>query len=1018
MSPSERTTHHLPLFSRLAGALCALLAALCTPAIAQQIDGKDFASIDLPAPAQPFDIDIAANRVWAWTARHTNRLVLDRDVRVRIGPHQFEAKRAVAWIEPVVINEHEGDQLAFYFEGVRLSSRRSGVTVAPNADAEDRSLLVTAIVYDSNTRLKTDKLTTEQPTDNPFLERAEQRLARYLTEIRKQDADRNKQPDKEPTPAPGGAEDPPHPPTPRDDPSPQDSLPARGIVYLSTTGTQTITDAEDGSRILMMTGGAVVQYAPPDAEPIQLTAQRAVVFLTSDIDRPAARVGAADVRGIYLEGDVVARSQAASVRGSRVYYDLATNRAIALDAVFWTYDEKRGMPLYMRAEAIRQEALNQWSGEDVTLSNVAFAEPHFSIGASRVTITHTQPANAPDEILIDANRVSFRAGSIPLFGASSIHGQFKPSPLRAIDFRSESGDPIIRTEWDAYTLLGLDPSEGNRATLLLDAYTERGPGVGLDLEWAQNDVVGNLLAYLIYDNGTDRLTSGAEKEHDQEFRGMVLAEQSWQLDENWSILAEAAYVSDETFVDAFFEELAETRRPFMSGLTARRHDDQSLLLIHASASLNDFVVSESRLQSYGYNVEKLPEIFYARTADQLFGSLFSYSSEYRASRLQLSLSKNKLREQGFDTRKRSRAAVGLDPNDTIAQRLRNRGYTEDDLYRLDTRHELEMPLKLGAVNVVPFAVGRATFWDNDFASFAPRDDSDSLRLWGAVGARASTSFVHIDRSAKNEILDIDGLRHIVEPNATVWHADTNIEQQDLPIYDDDVESLAAGTTFRAGLRNTWQTKRGRSDAKRSVDLLTINSDYLWASGDVEEESPYARFIDARPEHSSFGRFFANTAVLNLTSAFTLTSDVLFNTDAGEMARQVYGGILDHGNGFSSFAEYRHITAPDDELVSVGAAYELNRKYAMAAAVTHDIERGEFRRLGVNFERRFPQWTVDFVFEADDITSDVSFGFSLRPVGFAGETRTRAFTLDQGSYMPVRTPPSRGRIDYGPFADSK
>jgi hypothetical protein len=700
-----------------------------------------------------------------------------------------------------------------------------------------------------------------------------------------------------------------------------------------------------------------------------------------------------------------------------VYYDLATNQAIALDAVFWTYDEKRGMPLYMRADAIRQEALNQWSGENVTLANVAFAEPHFSIGASRVTITHVRPIDGAEETLVEAKGASFRAGTTPLLGTSSISGQFKPSALRSMDFRSEAGDPIIRTEWDAYALLGLDPSEGNRASILLDAYTERGPGVGLDLEWAEEDIAGSLLAYLIYDDGTDKLTSGADKEHDEEFRGMLLGEQIWRLDENWSILSEAAYVSDVAFVDAFFEDFAETRRPFMSGATARRHDDSSLLLLEASASLNNFVVSESRLQSYGYNVEKLPEIFYTRIGDQLFGSLLSYTSEYRASRLQLAMSNNKLKEQGFDTRKRSRAAAGLDPNDSIGDALRNRGYTESELYRLDTRQELEMPLRFGAVNVVPFVVGRATFWDNDFDSFSSRDDSSSTRLWGSAGVRTSTSFVHVDRAAKNETLDVDGIRHIVEPNATFWYADTNIEQEDLPIYDDDVESLASGTTVRAGIRNTWQTKRGRAGNKRSVDLLVVNSDAIWSSGDVEEESPYARFIDARPEHSNLGRFFANTAVLNITSAVTFTSDVLLNTEEGEIARQVHGVIFDHGNGFSSFTEYREITEPNDQLVSFGAAYELTRKYSMASAVTFDIERDKFRRLGMNFSRRFPQWTVDFIFEADDITSDVSFGFSFRPVGFAGETRQRAYTLDEDSYTPVRTPPSRGRIDYGPFGDN-
>ena len=41
---------------------------------------------------------------------------------------------------------HEGDQIAFYFEGVTLASNRTGLSITPADDNPERSLLVTAVV--------------------------------------------------------------------------------------------------------------------------------------------------------------------------------------------------------------------------------------------------------------------------------------------------------------------------------------------------------------------------------------------------------------------------------------------------------------------------------------------------------------------------------------------------------------------------------------------------------------------------------------------------------------------------------------------------------------------------------------------------------------------------------------------------------------------------------------------------------------------------------------------------------
>jgi hypothetical protein len=91
--------------------------------------------------------------------------------------------------------------------------------------------------------------------------------------------------------------------------------------------------------------------------------------------------------GPLIEGDVVASDGRYTLRGPRIYYDLQANRALVIDAVFWTYDEQRRLPLYVRADSIRQRSAGEFFAENARLSTTAFFEPDFTIGASTVTIS-------------------------------------------------------------------------------------------------------------------------------------------------------------------------------------------------------------------------------------------------------------------------------------------------------------------------------------------------------------------------------------------------------------------------------------------------------------------------------------------------------------------------------------------------------------------------------------------------------------------------------------------------------
>lgn len=1060
-----------------ASCLLAIAGTVCTaqPSSLEPVDGRSFSGVSLPSSPQAYPVSFSATRAWSWAEASavggTDRLVLEGDVRVEIGGYDFSATRAVVWIEPVQVVAPSGaradaDQLAVYFENVRDPGGTPGPQPGVGQSAD--RLLVTGLIVRqrSGIALRVDDIRAGRPepnrqnaSDAAALNReGEARLATYLASLRD-------------TPSQPGTLDRPmrtdvvvervppvdpfaladadtfedtRPDRPENPGSVIQPGPTLGTVTFSSPEIIVAPDEDGTGYAVMFTDGVGVTYELDGRSGSrQLTAERAVVFLEEGVDASGATFRSTEVAGVYLEGDVnliavdtpaglrgeptgLGEPNRYTLRGSRVYYDLRSDRAVLLDAVFWTYDASRGMPLYLRAESIRKESDTQFAADNATLANVAFADPHFSIGANSVTLTRRARPDGSVANAVDAEGVGFRIGDFPVLQLPRVRGELRPTPLRRIAFESESGSPVLRTEWDLYSILGVDAAPANSATLLLDGYLERGAGVGTELTWGTSDTDGSIFGYYIHDSGEDRFTTGEEIDRDGENRGIVRANGRYRLDEVWTLFGEISYVSDEAFTDAFFEREAEVGREFTSNLFVRRVDPNGSqntgLTLEANTNLNDFLINEHLLQSPGFQTERLPEATYSVVGDDIFGGALTYYSETRAGLLKLNLAENDLSDQGY-TDAIAQDAFGINANQTIADRLGAEGYNSSEILRFDTRHEFEAPIRLderGAWNLTPFAVGRFTAYDTDFDEFrtaSGSDEEDEYRLWGAVGARLGTSIVKVDNSFGSELFDLTRLRHIVEPTATVWFSESSLDDGSLPVYDETVEGIADGFSYRVGLRNTWQTKRGPSNALRSVDWLVLDTSYTWSDDDTPIDSPYGRFIEYRPEYSNFGEFASVRGSMLLTDALALTTDWTYDTDASETRRISAGALIDHGYGYSSFFEYRSLDVIDSDLLQAGSRYELTRKYAVEVFGTWNLDEDEFQTVGTRIERRFPQWTFDVGLDYDNIEDTVSLGISFRPVGLGTETRTRVFTQDEDA-LDVLASPSRlraTRLNSGPFA---
>lgn len=1036
------------LLAALAGSVMPAMARQAQPGLtgvpatfdADELTGKDFAGLRLASAPQGGELKLRAARAWMWTEPvgadptfDTQRLYLQGDVRVEFGIYSFTAVQATVWIDPISLGTPEGAkptyQVAVYFDRVSDPGAQAGF-----AQAGDR-LLVTGVLQ-GDIVLGPDSL-RRGATREPFVAESEQRFARLLFELvngAQGEAGRAEMPPPDATAPRGpgtapiipGMSKPYEPGSPLGPGRPAESSPdyrqlppaerrpaifAKKAIVTFAPGPDAPVKMLPGEKenAAVITSGVVMLYNDrATGQTLQVSAQRAVAFFEPGPWSQTLQAPAEKILGVYLEGDVVATDGRYTIRGPKIYYDVKNNRAIMLDAVFFTFDDQHKVPLYMRAASIKQEAQGQFHAEHATLAASSFFQPHMSIGVTSITLTQTKAPGRPtlrqlvdgetpperDATLVDARGVKLRAGSLPFFYLPRLRGDPTEIPLNKIQVESSSGSgAVVRTRWDVFSLLGLEHPEELRWQVNADGYFDRGAGLGTELDWKWDDSRGDLLAYMIIDDtGKDILSSGARVDQPGRTRGILIGEHVWDIDSGWRLFIEGAYFSDETFVDAFYRSLGQSHREFKNNAFLQGIDGNTVLSVEAGVEANDFTPNQFLLQSLGYSTIKQPEVRYARVNDDLFAGEFpglvSWSQEYRVGRMFLNFTEPTASELGFNSVARAREAFGLAPNESIGDRLRAAGYTESSVLRADTRQEFSSQLSLGPVNITPFLVGRGTIYDRDFADYSP-DATDSYRVWGAAGARVSTTIQRVDNNVDNRFFDLHRIRHIIEPSMTVWSSASTLDQNDLPVYDDHVESLADGSAVKFGLTQTWQTQRGGPGRTHSVDVFKLRTEYVDSSSDADRESPIKRFFDAYPEYSLLGDFGTIDFAWQVTEAVALSFNEIYDFDINQSARTSVGASIQHSDDFSSFAEARYINARDITLVDFGFNMKLTTLYTVSASVTLDTDEGDLQTVQTTVRRRFPDNTVGLTLRYNNITSETSFGMIFEPLG---KTESRAAAL--------------------------
>jgi len=417
----------------------------------------------------------------------------------------------------------------------------------------------------------------------------------------------------------------------------------------------------------------------------------------------------------------------------------------------------------------------------VTTDDVA--EPAFKVRASRIIIV-------PGKSMEMWNAILYAEG-VPVFYFPYYHRNLGP---RANNYTATPG---FRSSYGAYLLntyrwyLG-DTADGK---IHVDYRARRGVGLGPDVnlhlgQWGQFGLKYYYLNDQRANTSTNTFPQFGNIPNDRQ-----IFKFNWQATPatNLNLKALVNYQSDPLVMHDFFEGDYSADPQPGSFVEANKYWD--------NWSLD--ALTTPRINSFFNQVERLPDVKLTGYRQQVLDSPVYYDSESSVGWYRQFTSYANIYTNGF--------YQGTN------------GFYASSATRADTYHQFTLPWTFFHwLNVTPRVGGRLTYYSSQNTNGAP--DSEVYRGVFNTGVGTSFKASQLWVNATNSFLQIDGLRHVIEPSANyVFVPDPSTPPARLPQFDgeqpslvelpltfpdyNDIDSIDTQNAIRFGLRNTLQTKR-------------------------------------------------------------------------------------------------------------------------------------------------------------------------------------------------------------------
>ena len=490
---------------------------------------------------------------------------------------------------------------------------------------------------------------------------------------------------------------------------------------------------------------------------------------------------------VFAEGNVSLQSEDRVFTSDRLFYNFRT-RSMQTD------NFRAGQaPFFVEGTNIKGDATkNEYSAEDVWLTTDDRSDPLLKIRTRSLSISPGK--------FIEARGATLYAGNVPVF--------YFPYYRRRLDQPPNhwSITPGYRSRYGMFFegTYNWHLSDRLNGAARLDYRTLRGLAGGLDVNYDFGQAgQGDASVYILDDRDPQSgvgSRSGSTEFTTRTDRHRLSLYHSVNVQTNLTAKLLLQDQSDPFMNRDFFESDFRRNPQPSSHIEIAKHWDNYSLSLLAQPQVDDFYQT----------VERLPELRATGLRQRLGSTPLFHESETSLGHFRFSPADDQLHLDKYEA------------------------------FRADTHHQLLLPQTyFGWLNVTPHAGARLTHYDSRSGgdpalSQAGDVDRFVFNTGMALSFKASSTWA----DAQSSLLDVDGLRHIVQPMMNyVFVPEPSDRPWELPQFDRDLHSLRlrpidfpdynsidtidSRNVLRLGVRNRLQTKRlGEVDDVLNWELFT------------------------------------------------------------------------------------------------------------------------------------------------------------------------------------------------------
>ncbi len=720
---------------------------------------------------------------------------------------------------------------------------------------------------------------------------------------------------------------------------------------------------------------------------------------------------------LYMEGNIVFREGDRIVQAKAMYYNVTQRTGVILDAeVLSPIPRVQGL-VRVKADVLRQVASNRYVADNASFTTSRLGIPTYEFKSGQLVYEDTQvPAVNPATGLpeVDANNVPIvdhehllsgennviTVEGVPVFYWPFFAADLERPPLyiSSLTYRNDQvfGNQVL-ADLNPYQILGIrHPPKGTDWTVSLDYLSLRGFGGGTKFDYDRTgffDWPGRYHGFVdfwaIDDHGTDNLGLLRRSiTFPHPFRDRLLFRDEHELPDNWQLRLELGQISDRNFLEEYYQQEWEEQKDQVTRLNLRRNFDNMSLELSASGNLNPFFTE----------TQNLPRLDHYWLGQSLLNDTLTWYEHSNVGYLR----QNKLQQP-------------TDPTD-----LNQFHFLPYDVTgageRLATRQEIDWPIQLGPVKVVPYALGEIADWGEsiDMSNpLAPTTGGRIQRAYGQVGVRTSLPFWSVDPTIQSTLWNVNGIAHKVVLDADFSYTDAskNVDQFVLfdEIDDNNIQALrrrlgfeiyndpTAGptvfavpqqfderfyavrrgamdwvtgpteiaddlTVVRLGADQRWQTKRGLPGQQHIIDWITLDTNLEIFPKPEQNFNQTAGMLDY-----DFHWFVGDRMTLLSYGAFDFFDDGQQWTTSG-----VFLNRPPRGSFFFGFSTFEGPIS--SEVITTSYTYRMTTKWLSTFGTSFDLKNQG--NIGENF--RLTRVGESFLFTMGfnvDVTRG-NFGFNV------------------------------------------